>query len=344
MSSRIPAIPMVDISGLYSEDARDRESVAKELGNAASEVGFLYVSGHRVEPSYIEGLRTAAKKFFAQPLDEKMKYYIGLSRNHKGYVPIGEEKVVEEGEADKKEAFDIGFEIPQDHPLVKAQTPLLGPNRWPPIPDFQEKVKGYYDQIFALGNTLLGGFSLALGMEENALNSMVTFPPSKMRMIHYPYDDDAKDTLGCGEHTDFEWFTILLADAPGLEVLSDSGEWLDAPPIPGTFLVNIGDVLEVMTAGYFTATAHRVRPVKQERYSFPFFYSSDYHTEVKPLPQFSKADTGNYPAMKVGDHIWSQEIQAFSYLKNRISRGDLKLPANSRTLGTFGNISKTAKT
>lgn len=336
------SIPLVDIGGLYSDDANARNKVVEELADAASNVGFLYVAGHRMDDSYIQDVRKAAKEFFALPLDKKMENYIGLSSNHRGFVPEGEELLPKDAHVlpDHKEAFDLGCEIPADHPSVQSNAPLLGPNQWPAIPKFRERVQGYFDQITALGNLIRGAFALALGLDEDALDGLFNCPTSKLRLIHYPFDEWARDAPGIGEHTDFEWFTLLLADAPGLEVRNSLGEWIDAPPIPGTFILNIGDILEVMTAGKFIATGHRVRSVREDRYSFPFFYSSDYHIQAKPLPQFVDTDNKNYGAVIVGDHIWSQEIQAYEYLRKRVSDGTLALPDNAKGMGAFGKFSR----
>ncbi len=106
---------------------------------------------------------------------------------------------------------------------------------------------------------------------------MVTCPPAKLRLIHYPFDASVEDVPGIGAHTDYECFTLLLADQPGLEVLNEESVWIDAPPVKNAageeaFVINIGDMLEVLSAGTFVATAHRVRKVPQERYSFPLFF------------------------------------------------------------------------
>jgi isopenicillin N synthase-like dioxygenase len=166
---------------------------------------------------------------------------------------------------------------------------------------------------------------------------MVTRPPSKLRLIHYPFDDAAQDAPGIGAHTDYECFTILLADKPGLEVMNDLGQWIDAPPVEDAFVVNIGDMLEVMTAGAFVATAHRVRKIQRERYSFPLFYACDYHTLIKPLPQFADGEQ-NYAPVAIGEHMWAQALQTYQYLRQRVADGQLALPQHARKPSSFGHL------
>jgi isopenicillin N synthase-like dioxygenase len=329
------SVPTVDISGLRSSERAQRERVATEIGRAASEVGFFYVSGTGVDDELFDRMLAVTKEYFALPVEEKMRSYIGLSRCHRGYVPVGEEGV-ETGTPDLKEAFDTALDLPPDDPDYVAGNPMLGPNTWPDLPGFAEAVTAYYDAVLAVGHRLLWAFAVALGEDPDVFSRHATKTPSQLRLVHYPYNPAAEDGHGIGAHTDYECFTLLKPTAPGLEVLNGAGEWIDVSPVDGTFVVNIGDMLELWTDGAFVATSHRVRKVVEERYSFPLFFNVDYHTEVKPLPQFAADGATTRPALRAGEHLFAQTAQTFAYLRNRIDSGELVLPDGSLTTGQFG--------
>jgi isopenicillin N synthase-like dioxygenase len=330
------SLPLVDVSGLYSDTLAERARAAAELGRACREAGFFYLTGHRIEQASIDRLLQQAAAFFALPSDDKLAYYIGKSSNHRGYVPPGEE-VFYGGARDQKESFDLCFELAGD----TRQHPFAGPNVWPSLPGFREAVSAYYDAVFELGRRLLRGFALALGLAEEHFDRFVIAPPSQLRLLHYPASAPAEVTVGIGAHTDYECFTILLPTAPGLEVMNGAGAWIDAPPREGAFVVNIGDMLETWTNGELTATSHRVRKVSEERYSFPLFFSCDYEVEVAPLPQFVAPDRpARYPAIKAGEHLYAQTVQSFRYMKGRLERGEVTLPEAARPLSSFGQEGK----
>jgi isopenicillin N synthase-like dioxygenase len=304
---------------LAAADPAARRKVAAELRAAAAEVGFFYVRGHGVAPALEEGLLSAARAFFDQPPARKLASYIGRSTNHSGYVPEGEE-VFEDGKIDRKEAYDVGLDAPE------GGVAMLGPNLWPDLPGFRAPVAAYYAAMAGLARRLFRGFALALDLEEDHFEPHLTRPPSQLRLIHYPFDAHAADARGIGAHTDYEFFTILRPTAPGLEVMNGAGAWIDAPPLPDAFIINIGDMLEAWTNGTFTATSHRVRKVAAQRYSFPFFATCDYHTVVAPHPRFvSGVRPARYPPLVSGDHLYAQTVRTFAYLKAR--RGEAAAPA-----------------
>lgn len=329
------SIPLVDITKLRTGTRAEQQQVAEDLGKAAREVGFIYITGGGIDEALFGGVLDAAKRFFALPHDEKMKVYIGNSRCHRGYVPEGEE-VFASGTKDKKEAYDLSIDLPPDDPDYVAGNPLLGPNQWPDLPGFKAAVGSYYTAVFDLGRVLLRGFAMAIGEEPTFFDRYVTKPPSQLRLIHYPFDSSADDRPGIGAHTDYECFTLLRSTSQGLEVMNGAGEWIDAPPVPGAYVVNIGDMMEIWTNGEFVATSHRVRKVSEERYSFPLFFAADYDTVVAPLPRFANGEKPVRKALKAGEHLFAQTMQSFTYLKERRARGEIVLPEGSTPLSSFG--------
>lgn len=330
------SLPVIDISPLFGDDRAARARVVADLGRTAREIGFLYVTGHGMAPGLFEDLLAAAKSFFALPMDEKMQVYIGKSSNHRGYVPTGEE-VIYGGVPDQKEAFDLSIDLPADDPDYVAGNPMLGPNQWPALPGFKDRVGAYYDGVMAIGRVLLRGFAEALGQDPSLFDSYVTKPPSQLRLIHYPHNENAPgNAMGISPHTDMEVFTLLRVTAPGLEVMNGAGEWIDVPPLENAFVVNLGDMMEAWTNGEFIATSHRVRKVKEERYSFPLFFSVDYHTEVAPLPMFVSADKPARKPVVAGEHLFQVTAQGFVYLQKRIAEGRLVLPEDASGTHQFG--------
>ncbi|HXL62174.1 MAG TPA: 2-oxoglutarate and iron-dependent oxygenase domain-containing protein, partial [Mycobacterium sp.] len=194
------SVPIVDISGLNSPEPAERERVAGEIGTAAREVGFFYVSGTGVDDAVFERMLASTRQFFALPLEEKMRSYIGLSTCHRGYVPEGEEGV-ETGTADLKEAFDTALDLPADDPDHLAGNPMLGPNVWPDLPGFAEAVTEYYHAVFDVGHRLLWAFAVALKEDPDTFSRHATKTPSQLRLVHYPYNPEAEDGQGIGAHT-----------------------------------------------------------------------------------------------------------------------------------------------
>ncbi|MFM9836356.1 MAG: isopenicillin N synthase family dioxygenase [Methylophilaceae bacterium] len=336
-------LPVIDITDMYSQEVNKRKKVAAQLGEAARNTGFFYITGHQVSADLRSALLRQTKAFYALPVEQKMHYYIGKSLAHRGYVPEGEE-VYDKAIKDKKEAFDIGLELAIDDDEVMAGTPMHGPNVWPDLPDFRQEVSAYYEAVMALGKTLFHGFALALDMPEDYFDAFTKKPTSQLRLVHYPFDSTSNDSQGIGAHTDYECFTILLPTAAGLEVMNVTGDWVDAPPIEDAFIVNIGDMLEIWTGGTFVATTHRVRKVLQERYSFPLFVACDYHTKVAPLPPFATEDAcRQYTAINAGAHLYAQTAQTFSYLMQQLAEGTLVLPEGSKAVATFGQEAKQSK-
>lgn len=265
----------------------DRGRVAREIDAACRESGFFYVAGHGVEESLCRQLESLSRQFFAQRDDVKMTIAMKHGgRAWRGYFPVGNE--LTSGKPDQKEGIYFGSELPVNHPQVRAAVPLHGPNLFPDIAGFREIVLEYLAALTQLGHALMAGMALGLGLDQNYLRQRYTQDPLILfRIFNYPAPkcvEQAQNVWGVGEHTDYGLLTILRQDdVGGLQVKSRS-RWVDAPPIPGTFICNIGDMLDRLTSGLYRSTPHRVRNTSQrDRLSFPFFFDPNFDALIQPI-------------------------------------------------------------
>lgn len=319
-------LPVVDLSGLFTGSPENKDCVASALGDAARNSGFFYITGHGISQGLIDAMFEASKQFHEKPRAFKMKYWSGFTTNHRGYVPFEENGSDFPKSINFNEAWDMSYEAPADHPDFLAKWRMTGPNVWPDIEGWRETVSTYYDAVFGLGLRLLDALALELGVETEELTRQITYPTSQLRMLRYiPNDMPAtREIVGIAAHSDFECFTILLQGGPGLQVMNAEDVWIEAPPIPGCFIVNIGDIFETWSGGQFKSTQHRVVNSGNERYSFPLFFGLDYHAVVEPLEKFRTPETmEKYPPMKAGEHLMRMSINAFRYMAEAKAKGEL---------------------
>ncbi|MEX0371604.1 MAG: isopenicillin N synthase family dioxygenase [Tateyamaria sp.] len=338
-------LPVIDLSGLMTGDPKDKARVASALGDAARTSGFFYITGHGVSDDLIADVFAASKAFHERPRSYKMKYWSGFTTHHRGYVPLEENGSGFPKRINFNEAWDMSFEAPADHPDYLAGWRMTGPNIWPDIPGWKETVSTYYDAVFNLGLKLLDALALELDVDPTELTKHITCPTSQLRMLRYIENDmDAnKDIVGIDAHSDFECFTILLQGAPGLQVMTADDVWIEAPPIPGCFIVNIGDIFETWSGGQFKSTQHRVNNIGHERYSFPLFFGLDYHAVVEPLEKFRTPETiAKYPPLKAGEHLMRMSVQGFRYMADARAKGEMVLDYDVPEENPFKRVAKTA--
>lgn len=312
----VEKIPLIDLTGLIGaeDDAPGARAVAQEIAFALENIGFFYVTGHGVPDALNAGAFEMAKRLFALPLEEKMALHIKHSGPAlRGYTELFGENTDPTRTQDLKEVFDIGPE--------RAETrPFFGPNPWPPsLPALAPLMQEYLSAMQSLGKTLLRGIALSLGLPGDYFVAMTQDPVSIQRIIHYPSQEKVSDDriIGIGAHTDYGCLTILNQDAVGgLQIINRDGVWIDAPHIPGSFVINIGDMVQRLTNDRYIANLHRVINTSgRERYSLPFFFDVDFETEFRPLPScVSAQNPARYAPIICGAHKWARYKASFAHL------------------------------
>lgn len=315
-------LPVIDISPLYAQDDQAWHDVARRINAACREWGFFYIKGHPISAERIDQVIGSAQRFFAQPMSEKLKIDITQSQHHRGYGAIATEQLDPDLPSDLKETFDMGLHLPADHPDVLAGKPLRGPNRHPDLPGWQALMEQHYRDMQALALTLLRAMTPALGIERDFFDQRFEQPVSVLRMIHYPprHTATSEQQQGAGAHTDYGCITLLYQDvAGGLQVRDVRGQWVDAPPIDGTFVVNLGDMMARWSNDQYVSTPHRViSPLGVDRYSMPFFAEPHPDTRVECLPGCTdEHHPPLYPPTTCAEFLLSRFADTYAYRREQ---------------------------
>ena len=286
------AIPVIDAGPAFRGEPGGLDAVARAVREASERVGFFYLAGHGVPPPVIEAAFAAAREFHAMPLEDKLR--LTLNENNIGYLPVNESMqrastVHKATRPNYNESFFISHDRPADHPDVVAGTPLRGRNQWPDGHDaMRTAMVRYFKTLEAVGERMLPVLARALDMPADFFRpSFENEAHINLRFLHYPPQDVGDDDqFGQGPHTDNSFITILAREhVPGLAVRLPSGEWLAPPVIPGTFLVNLGNMMKRWSNDRFLSTPHGVlNDSGTDRYSIAFFYSPNVDAVIACLP------------------------------------------------------------
>ena len=287
----VQRLPVIDVSPLLHGSEPARRAAAEGIGAACRDLGFFYASGHAIAPATLTAIADASARFFALPQEQKMKVAMALGgRAWRGFFPVGGE--LTSGKPDVKEGLYFGEELGPDDPRVRAGLPLHGANLFPDaVPELRALVLDFMRDAERSAHAIMEGVALSLGLDAQYFRRALTAQPTLLfRIFHYPAST-AAEGWGVGEHTDYGLLTLLAQDdIGGLQVKTSNG-WIDAPPIPGTLVCNIGDMLDRLTGGAYRSTPHRVLNASgRSRQSFPFFFDPGFAAHTAPLPGHAAVD------------------------------------------------------
>ncbi len=315
------ALPIIDFSPFHNGNRAARQKVADQISTACRYDGFFYLTGHRLEADTIAQAFVAAARFFDLPIAEKESIGVGNSPCHRGWYGMGEEVLdgQNQPQGDFKEGLKIGRDLPLDHPLVQAATPLHGPNQWPDLPGWRDTMQACYAACEGLSRQLICAFALSLDLREDYFDRWLSAPMATLSPLRYPPATDPDQTaLGASAHTDFGCLTLLVQqDVAGLEILDKSGLWQSVPLRENALVVNIGDMLARWTNNLYASTRHRVvNRSGRIRHSMAFFFDPDAAADLSPLPGCLMAGaTPHYENATCMSHLLQKIDESFAYRK-----------------------------
>jgi isopenicillin N synthase-like dioxygenase len=317
MKDTAPTLPIVDVSALSSPDPVARAAVGRAIRAACLDKGFMYVTGHGIDEALRAAVLDEARAFFALPEADKMAVHMKLSPCNRGYEPIRGQTLEAGAPPDLKESFYSGEDLSLDDPRVVAGKFNHGPNQWPAgHPAFRATLEAYYDAMGGLAERLMTGLALSLDLPEDHFAGFCRNPMANLRLIHYPPQpaNPLPGEKGCGAHADWGALTLLMQDdMGGLQVWDEGVGWVDAPPVPGTYIVNLGDMIARWTNDRYRSTLHRVVNLSgKERYSVPYFFSGNPDEPVVCLPGcLAPGEAARYARTTAEGHL--REMYARTY-------------------------------
>jgi isopenicillin N synthase-like dioxygenase len=322
------SVPIIDLSPWYTEGEAAKRSVAAQVGAACRDIGFLTISGHQVPDMLTERTYATAQEFFARPLDEKAKVDRPAPDQVRGYSAVGGEglsySLGEPAPPDLKESLTIGpTEVPREDPYFTgpAAGPHFAPNLWPAQPaDLQTVWTAYFAAMERLAADLMRMFAIALELPEHFFDDKIKRHISMFRALKYPSQKEAPlpGQLRAGAHSDYGSLTILRQEnrPGGLEVRNHDGVWVPIAAVPGTFVVNIGDLMMQWTNDTWISTMHRVvnpppdKADDSDRISLVFFHQPNYDAMVECLQSCQgPGRPAKYAPVSSGDHLRSKFVR-----------------------------------
>jgi isopenicillin N synthase-like dioxygenase len=308
---REPTLPVIRFAGA------GEEALARQLDAAFADIGFCYFADIGVDSALVEGVFAASRRFHAQP--RAVKDAIAMNKFHRGYMApkssiIETSTVARVTRPNDSESFMLMHEVPPSDP--RYGRPLDGPNLWPNLPGFREPVLAYERAMHDFCQRLLRPLALALGLPRDWFLPFFRQPTTFLRLLHYPphAQDAPPDAFGSAPHTDYGFITLLCQDERGgLEVRRKDGTWLAAPPLPGTWVVNVADMLSRWTNGRWQSTPHRVKNLSGgDRYSCPYFFDMSLDSVIDVLPT---AGPARFPPVRYGDYLIERLDRNYAYRK-----------------------------
>ena len=292
-------LPILDVEAL------DRGRSIDALRQACAGIGFFYIAGHGVPEAVTGAAAGQAREFFALPLERRMAVSLARSPCHRGYEPMQSQRLEAGAPPDLKEGYYIGNEIAAG----QARSFNEGPNQWPDaLPSFRPAMEAYFVAMQGLAVRMMRAMALSLDLPGGFLDAFCANPASLLRLLHYPPQpaNPLPGEKGCGAHTDWGCLTLLWQDtAGGLQVRVGERDWIDAPPVPGAFVVNIADMFARWTNGRYRSTLHRVVNASgKDRHSMPFFFEGNLRHPVAALPGcVAPGEAPLHPPTTVAEHL-----------------------------------------
>ncbi|MDC0196020.1 2OG-Fe(II) oxygenase [Gammaproteobacteria bacterium] len=304
-------IPVIDITPL--RDGTDPIGVSKSLHEASQNIGFIYIKGHGMSDITIGNARATALQFFKSK--EADKSLVSVTDKHRGWLGPNRSRMRDDVKSDLKESFIWGLENNKIN--LTSDLYVFGDNKWPIfLPEMKKPAQEYFNQAQSIACHLLRGFALGLGLQENFFLQNVSHPLSRASYVYYPQQLESmgEEQFGAGPHTDFGVLTVLCQDAVGgLQIKDMDGDWVYAPPIEGTLIVNVGDLLSRWTDGFYRSTPHRViNQSSQERLSLVLAFDPNAETMIDARTIFGGEYLPKEEPISCGDYLAWRFSKAFS--------------------------------